>query len=334
MHANTPQTPANPFPGGLIPVEQGVALLRAYRAMAEAQPSKAAQMFHAASCKGEGQLEKEGCFLPISLAEFKDAGDKTTNAAFARWIDARRSTLQAIASQQGLDVYLDIDIPETSRGGRGRSPLATWIVRSIDSETTGVESEDEALSEGAIQYRVQPVVPSFPFRMIFDRQGRPVRRSTQGLIAMIFMTIVLAMALFAVALLTLVTAPAVTGWTVVSVTTFALAGWLLIGSTRPLWQLPEHKVVIAPWWLLAWNEPFAVLHMASRTGPRGTMRPTALVRYTTECPVCGSDVELAEGGAQYPGRVVGRCLDAPSEHVLTFDPVKRLGAQLLPATRD
>ena len=50
-----------------------------------------------------------------------------------------------------------------------------------------------------------------------------------------------------------------------------------------------------------------------------------LLRYTAPCPVCGSDLHLGDGGPDRPGRTVGRCIDAPREHVFSFDPVSHRG---------
>lgn len=326
MDANTPQTPANPFPGVSLSTDQSLALLHSYRALAEGKASQAERMFHTATCIGEGQLERGDQFLPIPLAELKDQGEKTTNSAFARWVDSRRSTLQALATQKGLPAYLDIDFTGPGiggAGGRGRAGYGVWTVRSIDQASPSTRPEPE----GLVAYRAEAVRPSLPFRPVFDPQGAPRRASTRALAALILATQLLAMVLLSLAMLSLLAQP-VTAWGVFVALVFVAAAGGLAVSTRALWQIPERKLVIAPWWLLAWNEPFGVVHMGARQGPRGTMRPTALVRYTAECPVCGSDVELAEGGAQYPGRIVGRCLDAPSEHVLSFDPVTRTGRLL------
>ncbi|WP_234418836.1 hypothetical protein [Parazoarcus communis] len=53
-----------------------------------------------------------------------------------------------------------------------------------------------------------------------------------------------------------------------------------------------------------------------------------LVRYVATCPVCGGDMHLARGAPEWPRRTVGRCADAPREHVFSFDPVKLVGHRL------
>ena len=53
-----------------------------------------------------------------------------------------------------------------------------------------------------------------------------------------------------------------------------------------------------------------------------------LVQYSCPCPECGSELHLSPGEPEFPGRVVGRCIDAPREHVRSFDPVSKTGAPL------
>ena len=58
---------------------------------------------------------------------------------------------------------------------------------------------------------------------------------------------------------------------------------------------------------------------------------TAIVirRYVADCPICDAEtVMLARGGAEFPGRIVGRCRNSPREHVFSFDRVTLEGAPL------
>ena len=54
----------------------------------------------------------------------------------------------------------------------------------------------------------------------------------------------------------------------------------------------------------------------------------SLVRHWGVCPVCSGDVDLDWGGAAFPDRMIGRCSDAPLEHVFSFDPVRLIGEPL------
>jgi hypothetical protein len=57
-------------------------------------------------------------------------------------------------------------------------------------------------------------------------------------------------------------------------------------------------------------------------------RVFSLVRHWGICPVCAAEVDLASGGTAFPDRLIGRCHDAPLEHVFSFDPVRLVGEPL------
>lgn len=57
-------------------------------------------------------------------------------------------------------------------------------------------------------------------------------------------------------------------------------------------------------------------------------RVFSVVRHWGTCPVCSAEVDLADGGGAFPARLVGRCQDAPNEHVFSFDPVRLIGYPL------
>jgi len=53
-----------------------------------------------------------------------------------------------------------------------------------------------------------------------------------------------------------------------------------------------------------------------------------LVKYSGECPICGGRVIAKSGGFTFYGRIVGKCENAPVEHVFSFDHVTRKGKPL------
>jgi hypothetical protein len=61
---------------------------------------------------------------------------------------------------------------------------------------------------------------------------------------------------------------------------------------------------------------------------KDTTRYVRLVRYTAPCLICGSTVYVEAGEPDFPRRVVGRCSEAPREHVFSFDRVTLRGQAL------
>ena len=53
-----------------------------------------------------------------------------------------------------------------------------------------------------------------------------------------------------------------------------------------------------------------------------------LVRYVADCPLCGGNVSLRDGGLGQFNRLVGCCDEEPGEHVFSFDRKLRAGYRL------
>ena len=58
------------------------------------------------------------------------------------------------------------------------------------------------------------------------------------------------------------------------------------------------------------------------------IRKLRVVSYSAKCPICSSRVELENGGKEFHSRLIGRCLEAPDEHIFSFDRTNRTGYPL------
>lgn len=110
--------------------------------------------------------------------------------------------------------------------------------------------------------------------------------------------------------------------------------WLIIytGATWVAWEtvmrvlvLPDVRIGMAPWWIQL-GESNRLLEW--RCPPRHPEKSIKASRYTATCPLCKGKVVVKSGGIQHWGRLVGRCEEAPSEHVFSFDHVLRRGHPL------
>lgn len=109
--------------------------------------------------------------------------------------------------------------------------------------------------------------------------------------------------------------------------TAALTG-LLWWLTGPVRKLPTQRVTLAGSAHLAFNELFGQLRTMPEGSGKDRRRIFAVVRHWGNCPVCSAEVDLDDGGRAFPERLVGRCHDAPTEHVFSFDPVRLVGQRL------
>lgn len=114
----------------------------------------------------------------------------------------------------------------------------------------------------------------------------------------------------------------------------ALAGTTVVlsiswSSLAPLFRLSEWRIVMAPDRFVALKEFNVQMEIVneSRDSTKAT-KIIRLVRYASTCSICGSKIELRNGGKEFPNRMVGRCSEYPSEHVYSFDRYDRRGKKL------
>jgi hypothetical protein len=101
-------------------------------------------------------------------------------------------------------------------------------------------------------------------------------------------------------------------------------GWMLWNSIRSLWWLLADRIIPVADVLLEWSEAPAQLESFKD----GNARIIGMVRYSATCPVCAAAVELRYGEGNERRRLFGCCVEAPQEHVFTFDRVTRRGRRV------
>ena len=144
----------------------------------------------------------------------------------------------------------------------------------------------------------------------------------------------LALNLGLIGLIWLVTWVSLTGTDEITTRTLALLGVAALVSTmlwwqsKPVWQLPSQRVVLAGPAFLAMDELYGQLRTMPTPGRALKSREFAVVRHWGICPICSAEVDLDYGRNAFPDRLIGRCHDAPLEHVFSFDPVRLEGHPL------
>ncbi|WP_018149721.1 hypothetical protein [Leeia oryzae] len=107
----------------------------------------------------------------------------------------------------------------------------------------------------------------------------------------------------------------------------AFLGWQTI---KPIIQLADWRIIMAPITLFALKEDHAQLELATLSDHHSSAkREIRLVRYSAQCPKCTGKILLRDGGKQFPNRLVGRCEESPSEHVYSFDRILQIGKNLV-----
>lgn len=247
------------------------------------------------------------------------------------WWEARQQSLRQRLQDGGAELLPVLEL----LGGGGRSnpnryrlafePLVPDSTQEVADEQSGQKPSQ------VLTYRIDPARPALWLRLLLGSKPFPIA-SWRGYILLgtaVMNFLLIALLAWIQSLRwstpTPVTMDAIAGL-VVSV---ALAG-LLWWGTRPVRTLPSQRVTLATAPYLALTQNFGQLRAMpeSRTGDRRRM--FSVVRHWGTCTVCAAEVDLDDGSREFPERLVGRCHDAPTEHVFSFDPVRLTGQPLRP----
>lgn len=107
----------------------------------------------------------------------------------------------------------------------------------------------------------------------------------------------------------------------------AIFFWFLL---RPLIRLYDRFIIMASPLFYPFSEKECQVELVwdpQAAVPPGRSRGynLRLVRYLADCPMCGGNVSLREGGLGQFNRLVGCCDEEPGEHVFSFDRKLRAG---------
>lgn len=264
-------------------------------------------------------------------AELRDAsGVEFRWTDVARWWSTREGQIHQVLAGRGVRL---LPYPERSQpmtqGGRGNRASNCWRANSPDAASSeqseninAVEAEDVVCYERSV---VEASAISGWARRRFFAKG-PLKRGS-WLFNMLRWRVwlgAIAVMLFGAALLFTMLFPGER-----PVTTRDIALMIIAGACGYLWWADwrslrfafEDRIAPVPDDWLRETKP-ALLEW-NRT-PSGEV--LTMVRYEAVCPICGATVRACGGEPDWLRRVVGRCEDAPREHVLTFDPVSHTGA--------
>lgn len=251
-------------------------------------------------------------------------GDQVT-----RWWGARQNQINESLRDAGC-LWTPRLIVERG-GGRGnptRFRIALDRLRS-DQDGNDMAIEAETPATGCVIYRIDPAEPAFWFRMIIGRKPFAVR-SWRGyiLLATVIGDVLLIGGMWILVLYQWASARQIA---TIDLVTVALAGILtygLLAISRPIRLLPYQRVSIANDALLSSSTFHGQLRMQRDPKRKLGSSTFSFVRHWGHCPICAAEVNLDEGGRAFPDRIIGRCGDAPLEHVFSFDPVRLVGEPL------
>lgn len=294
--------------------------LLAQRALAAAERGEQPVLIDVGTLAREYSLE-------IEQANEHDPGKWVRSARMAEWWDSRESGRAADARRAGIEAQVTL----SRRTGGGKGNQTVWGFRFEPlAQALPVADDPEPRHDGAIHYTAEPARLALPLRWLSPPGGFAML-SRRGLLLslLVLANVILDLSIVWLALVVMLV-PGAGGSASIAIGGFMLAlawGCWRFG-TRPWLRLPSDRLVILPMGQLAFTQDFAQLHLVRRRNGATPAGWLSVVRHWAPCPICGSDVDLQEGGKAFPDRVVGRCAAAPHEHVYSFDPVLLRGRML------
>lgn len=284
--------------------------------------------------RGESPPEKDSASLAeiwrLEMASPQASGSlPLRSGVVTSWWDARQQSLLQRLQDGGSEWLPKLDVLK----GGGRSLPTRYRIRfeplpavsPAEPETEGTAD----VPDDSMTYRIDPAKPALWLRLLLGTKPFPIA-SWRGYI--LLGTAVLNFAFIALlwwaqymqwATPRPVTTAAITSL-VVTIILSAFFWW----QTTPLRQLPQRRVTLAGVTYLAMNELYGQLRTMPESSGKERRRIFSVVRHWSSCPVCAAEVDLDDGGRAFPDRLVGRCHDAPLEHVFSFDPVTLKGERL------
>lgn len=276
------------------------------------------------------KVSRSGDLRRFTDAELRDAAgvDEFEWRNVRTWWMKRRDDARTFLRSENQDGVL-LDMERFPGGGRGITASTGIVVRKPEGALADQreDEEEDAGASGPVRYaprNADSIRLSGPWRRwLFSAGEIEVGSTRHALLRWRVMTPAIFILLLSVVFfvdLVLRNRPIETQ------NLAYLLGIVVIGKFwwqewRPIYHARLDRITALPEeWLTDDELPTQLERKRTRSG-----EVLRLVRYQAACPICGADVHLGEGVPSDPRRVLGRCIDAPREHVFTFDPVSHDG---------
>jgi len=286
--------------------------------------------------RGDAPPEKDTTTLRDLLrldGDKNETGSKPFRAKeLANWWDARAEQLRQVCSVHGCGWTPRLVVK--TGGGRGLPSRLSFEFHPTDDTESEAGTTAPETSPTLVRYQMDPAKPALWLRLLVGSRPFPVQ-SWRGYV-------LLGTAALDMVLIGLIWLGTYASWTrdqPITTAVLAQLGVALVVTaglwwlSKPVRQLPTQRVTMAGPSFLAVSDLYGQLRTMPAPGRQLKSREFAVVRHWGICPICSAEVDLDSGGTAFPDRLIGRCHDAPLEHVFSFDPVRLLGEPLRRAAR-
>jgi len=229
-------------------------------------------------------------------------------------MEKKRTGLMQHLNSLGLDAY-PVFVRTHKGGGAGNESRYSIELRTLTFTDSATPIDHGEVPQGQIQYVCEDVAG---LKNLLTRRWR---LQSVALVLLLSALLICLYLLFAVAMSTHIFSA---GQTLVVL----LLGFIIPAS---LWSYFGHLLLVHERKITPVSSVFQsvdkglLLELKQATGQRNDIK---LVKYSGECPICGGRVTAQSGGMAFFGRIVGKCENAPVEHIFSFDHVTRKGRPL------
>lgn len=255
---------------------------------------------------------------------------------FRKWVSRNWNKLEEIWTerrpgviQRFRDSGLDLNPELERREGGGRTHPTLYFLKFAPGDSAIEESLDPQVPVPAdgVRYYTEEIRPAQWLNWLASR-GYPLVGWRANVFVGAVMTIILSiLAILLIIWFGVIWAPTTVKSisSVLSLGLVAAGAWFLM---RPFVELINNRVALAPWWMQGAVSGHEDRLVELRRKDDIGANAICLTRYSGKCPLCGGNVLVSSGRREFHGRLVGRCGQAPNEHVFSFDPVLRIGKPL------
>jgi len=283
---------------------------------------------------GAGEVSTKSIYLTLDP---NGDPEKASNRISGIWNEWERKSkdrligLQDYAANRGLAFYPWPVKKGDSKGGAGRPTQYAIEAQPIEPQT--LESRTGAITgipDADIHYiRETTPKPAWWASWFFSKEFHLTGWRRILFLTPAILMLIVGLAVFLLVWLTLSHQQAIPANRIlVLVATATAAGYFAWSMVSGVGRLGDKRVIMAPDILIGFREYGVQLELTRIDSTPGAASRLGLVRYAATCPTCGARVQVASGGREFHGRLVGRCLESPDEHVFSFDRVTRAGINL------
>jgi hypothetical protein len=106
---------------------------------------------------------------------------------------------------------------------------------------------------------------------------------------------------------------------------------LIYYIAKPFYLTLDNSIAIVSNWMLRISQRSGQveMHYLDKEDDNGfPLREIRLSIYSAKCPICGGKVFIDNGKNEFKGRLIGKCRKAQTEHIYSFDHIKKEGRLL------